>query len=282
VYDIFGGLVAQYGSSPQSPCTTCYLAADHLGSTRLMVDAGANPVSRHDYLPSGEEVPNRPASLLYGATDGVTRLFTGQERDLETGLDYFEARYYLPAQSRFMSPDEFTGGPVDLLDFADVAAQNPTFYGDILNPQSLNKYAYCYNNPLRYVDPDGHGPLDKVLSVAGDFVQGVGKGVGASMSFGLIPVLTPKEPDSPADRAGQMVGTGLVALAGAESVAAGTTGAVLTAPTGAGLVIGGAVAVGGLALAGGAALNGAPFFPPNGMSLRVPPYGGDGYPQKSQ
>ena len=39
--------------------------------------------------------------------------FTGKERDSETGLDFFEARYYSSAQGRFTSPDEFTGGPVD-------------------------------------------------------------------------------------------------------------------------------------------------------------------------
>ena len=35
---------------------------------------------------------------------------------------------------------------------------NPTFYAELAAPQSLNKYQYCYNNPLRLVDPDGHQP----------------------------------------------------------------------------------------------------------------------------
>ena len=44
-----------------------------------------------------------------------------------------------------------------MYDSADSASDNPTFYADIADPQSLNKYLYCYNNPLAYVDPDGHG-----------------------------------------------------------------------------------------------------------------------------
>jgi RHS repeat-associated protein len=107
--------------------------------------------------PFGEElsagVGIRSASLGYGA-DSTRQKFTSKERDSETGLDYFLARYYSSTQGRFTSPDDFTGGPTEL--FAEVAPHNPTFYADIAEPQSLNKYAYCLNNPLKFVDPDGH------------------------------------------------------------------------------------------------------------------------------
>jgi RHS repeat-associated protein len=85
---------------------------------------------------------------------------TQKERDTETGLDYFLARYYSSTQGRFTSPDEFIGGPGELYSFAVDASANPTFYTDLRNPQSLNKYQYSYNNPLRWVDPDGHDPND--------------------------------------------------------------------------------------------------------------------------
>jgi len=84
---------------------------------------------------------------------------TLKERDNETGLDYFLARYYSSTQGRFTSPDEFAGGPDELYYFADAAADNPTFYADLTNPQSLNKYQYTYNNPLNMTDGDGHCPI---------------------------------------------------------------------------------------------------------------------------
>ncbi len=64
--------------------------------------------------------------------------FTGKERDQESGLDYFGARYYGSALGRFTSPDP-TG-----LGFSDPS-----------DPQSLNLYHYVLNNPLRFVDHDG-------------------------------------------------------------------------------------------------------------------------------
>jgi RHS repeat-associated protein len=70
--------------------------------------------------------------------------FTGKERDIESGNDYFGARYYSSAMGRWMSPDWS-------------AKTEPVPYAKLDNPQSLNLYAYVFNNPLGGVDPDGHG-----------------------------------------------------------------------------------------------------------------------------
>jgi RHS repeat-associated protein len=122
-------------------------------------------VKRHDYLPFGEELiagtGGRTAAQGYSGADGVRQQFTDKERDFETGLDYFLARYYSSIQGRFMSPDEFKGGPRDagVLGSGDPEKQ-ALVYAQITNPQSLNKYQYSLNNPLRYVDPDGQEPQD--------------------------------------------------------------------------------------------------------------------------
>ena len=85
-------------------------------------------------------------------SDGVRQQFTGKERDGETGLDYFGARYYSSSQGRFTSPDELQSTSPE---FALLGKGHPTRQAlptaDLTNPQSLNKYQYALNNPLRYV-----------------------------------------------------------------------------------------------------------------------------------
>jgi RHS repeat-associated protein len=179
-------------------------------------------------------------------------LFTGKERDAETGLDFFEARYYSAAQGRFTSPDEFKGGIVDPFTGQDIETNTALPYADITDPQTLNKYTYVRNNPLRYVDPDGH-ELEDWAKTGVEFIGGVGRGVAASSSWGAVGAPSPS--DSMASRMGQAVGTGIAGFVGTNAAAGGGAVAVVTSPTGAGAVAGGAVAVAGAATAVGAAKN---------------------------
>jgi hypothetical protein len=77
-----------------------------------------------------------------------------------------------------MQPDEFAGGPVDLFD-PSPPTPDPLPYADIFNPQSLYKYTYVYNNPLRYIDPKGHNAWDIIKGAANalgsDFFGGAGR-----------------------------------------------------------------------------------------------------------
>jgi RHS repeat-associated protein len=82
---------------------------------------------------------------MIAALSPQTRLagqFTGKERDSESRLDYFGARYMSSAQGRFTSPDPVSGTVLHLL-----------------NPQRWNMYSYAVNKPLAYVDPDGRDAI---------------------------------------------------------------------------------------------------------------------------
>lgn len=72
--------------------------------------------------------------------------YTGKERDTESGLDYFGARYYASNMGRFMSPDW-------------AAKAEPVPYSKLDDPQTLNLYSYVGNNPLSRTDADGHDAL---------------------------------------------------------------------------------------------------------------------------
>ena len=83
------------GGGPQAQ----WLLSDHLGTPRMVFDqtGSLSNVKRHDYAPFGEEVIGlglRSTALGYSGGDGIRQQFTQKERDVETGLDYFGARYF--------------------------------------------------------------------------------------------------------------------------------------------------------------------------------------------
>jgi RHS repeat-associated protein len=238
------GLLATIEPTAVNTNGTRYTTSDTLGSPRVVTSSSAGVVSRHDYKPFGEELFNggRTVGMGYGAADGLRTQFTSKERDNETGLDYFLARYYSPTQGRFTSPDEFTGGPDELFDFSGNASDNPTFYADLADPQSLNKYAYAFNNPLSFIDPDGHqGQGKKTLTERlKDGARSVGKTLertanGAASAISENNGLGPM--DAEQNSVGRVIGHGLTAVqvgveiyAGVQAMTAGGGSLTLTLP----------------------------------------------------
>ena len=144
VYDATGNLAAEYGGTVTEGGVR-YLTADHLGSTRLVTKQDQSIDRRIDYLPFGEFMPatvgGRTTAMKYEASEtlaALTQRFTGKERDSETGLDYFGARYFSGTQGRFTSPDPLVISVSRLRD-----------------PQGLNLYSYTRNRPTIAVDDGG-------------------------------------------------------------------------------------------------------------------------------
>ena len=109
--------------------------------------------TRRDFMPFGEEVVAQPLPAY-------RVLFTGKERDFETGQDYFGARYYGADVARFTTVDP-----------------ELNIEGSLVNPQKWNRYAYVLNNPLRYTDPDGREPVTIAIGVGWAGWVGIGAAV---------------------------------------------------------------------------------------------------------
>jgi RHS repeat-associated protein len=192
VYDGFGNLAAEYGQAG-SASGTQYLTTDHLGSTRLVTDANGNVVARYDYLPFGEGIAaglgGRSSFYSIGAfpvsADGLSVKFTGKERDAETGLDYFGARYFSSAQGRWTGPDWS-------------ATPQAVPYGDLKDPQTLNLYVYVRNSPLSKADPDGHcGIIGDYPCSLGEFIASVpDRAVGGLKGLSNLLLRTHLEPSN--------------------------------------------------------------------------------------
>jgi len=119
-----------------------YFHPNHVGSISYLTDSTGKIVSKMNYTPYGEIIKSKSTG-----TDLFNKKYTGQTYDAsssmkdgeeDTGLCYYNARYYDPGIGRFIS--------------ADTLVPNP------YNSQSFNRYMYVLGNPIRYNDPSGHVP----------------------------------------------------------------------------------------------------------------------------
>jgi RHS repeat-associated protein len=136
-YAYFNGMLASRADRPSN--TVHAILLDHLGSARMMVTpSGTNT------LTTEEDLDYSPYGIVTYGTAADHYKFTGKERDSESTLDNFDARYYTSNLGRFMTPDW---------------AARPTAvpYAVFGDPQSLNLYGYVRNDPVTSADADGHG-----------------------------------------------------------------------------------------------------------------------------
>ena len=171
-----------------------YLHRDYLGSIVMLTDENGNIAERRHFDPWGQpiKVEDGAGKVLQGLTL-LDRGFTGHEHLQTVGLINMNARLYDPVLHRFLQPDNYVQDP--------------------FNTQNFNRYGYCLNNPLVYVDQNGefwHLVIGAVVggvinwisngarfdakglgyfavgAVAGAVGAGIGSGVSASLAGGTF------------------------------------------------------------------------------------------------
>ncbi|WP_311321293.1 polymorphic toxin type 23 domain-containing protein [Capnocytophaga sputigena] len=137
-----------------------YLHRDYLGSIVMLTDEEGNIAERRHFDPWGQ--PIRVEDGAGNTLDKLTLLdrgFTGHEHLQTVGLIHMNGRLYDPALHRFLQPDNFVQDP--------------------FNTQNFNRYGYCLNNPLVYVDENGE-IIQWLPILAGALLGAYSSGVAAN------------------------------------------------------------------------------------------------------
>ena len=130
-----------------------YYHPDHLHSTAVLSDTSGNLTQHYEYSAFGQD------RYTYSSTAfPVSKRYTSQVLDEDTGLYFYGARYYAPELGRFIQPD--------------------TIIPTVFNPQGFNRYSYALNNPLRFTDPTGHQeaepePAPRMGVITAEIVNGL-------------------------------------------------------------------------------------------------------------
>ena len=144
------GIAAIFVKKGSGKATPYYVETDHLGSILNLYDEWGDVHYSATYDAWGVQTITRNNISL-------TRGYCGHEHWSQFGLIDMNGRFYDPLLGRFLSPDPYVQAPE--------------------NPQNLNRYSYCLNNPLKYTDPSGE-------TIIGAFIIGgiVGAYIGGSLA----------------------------------------------------------------------------------------------------
>lgn len=146
-----------YGSGIDEPLeltdhptlTKHYYHQDGIGSVTQITDSTGAVQESYFYSPYGiPEIRDATNTVIPGSSIGNPYLFTGREYDFETGLYYYRARHFNPRIGRFLQRDTYS--PV-----AEA-------------PETFHPYKYSFNNPIRFIDPDGKHPA--LVTVGGGII----------------------------------------------------------------------------------------------------------------
>jgi RHS repeat-associated protein len=146
-----------------------YYHGDHLGSAQIVTDPEGEIYEQLEYTPYGELwVEHVPV------TEATPFRFTGKERDGETGLYYYGARYLNPQTSMWLSADPAMGEYIPQAPVNDEAKkhnENLPGLGGVFNYVNLHAYHYAGNNPVKLVDPNGRD--DEIYDLSGNHIRTV-------------------------------------------------------------------------------------------------------------
>jgi RHS repeat-associated protein len=215
--------------------TISYYHSDHLGSSSVITDQSGQQVAHYEYSPYGAITVNELANGQTGQP--ANYYFTGKELDA-TGLYFYGARYYDPEIGRFITADTIVQAPYD--------------------PQSLNRYAYCRNNPLNYVDPSGHWFWFALI--IGALIGGAtSAAMGGNIGLGILTGAIGGVLFGGAGQIARILELSRLATAGLYAVAGAVSGAAGAGITGGNVGIGALTGAIGGALGYGASLIGGPL-----------------------